>query len=386
MKTKSSAEINEVIKAKFGTMSYREIGEMVGLDSESVRARARRMGLTGESKPKLPINKQVEKDILDSKLSRRLQEKNEKYSYLIKENDRMKQLLSVLEKTKNISTYSIKGSKEKIGDAVAVIVASDWHFGEEIDPEQIDNLNEYNFKIAHERAKKFFTNSVRLIHGEQKKSSIKKLVLAILGDMISGSLREESLETNEDQVTIQLMEVQKAIISGIQYLLDNTDVEIDIPCHSGNHGRATKERRIASEAGNSWEYYMYHNIADHFRNEKRVKFLIAKGYLSYYDINGFILRFHHGHNIKYGGGIGGIFIPAFKAISQWNKGRVANLDVFGHFHQVKDGGNFVSNGSLCGYNDFALSIKADFEKPKQLFFLVNCERKEKTTTCPIWCE
>ena len=61
MKTKSSAEINEVIKAKFGTMSYREIGEIVGLDSESVRARARRMGLTGESKPKLPINNKLKK-------------------------------------------------------------------------------------------------------------------------------------------------------------------------------------------------------------------------------------------------------------------------------------------------------------------------------------
>ena len=47
MKTKSKAEINKVIKANFGKMSYREIGKLVGLDSEAVRGRARRMGLTG---------------------------------------------------------------------------------------------------------------------------------------------------------------------------------------------------------------------------------------------------------------------------------------------------------------------------------------------------
>jgi hypothetical protein len=129
---------------------------------------------------------------------------------------------------------------------------------------------------------------------------------------------------------------------------------------------------------------MYHNLANHFKNEKRIRFLIPRGYLSYVDVAGFVMRFHHGHAIKYGGGIGGIFISAFKAISQWDKAKRADLDVFGHFHQVKDGGKFISNGSLVGYNAYALRIKADFEKPKQVFFLVDHARKEKTTTCPIF--
>ena len=80
--------------------------------------------------------------------------------------------------------------------------------------------------------------------------------------------------------------------------------------------------------------------------------------------------------------MGGIFIPANKAIAQWNKVQWADLDVFGHFHQMKDGGNFVSNGSLIGFNAYALSIKADYEHPKQAFFLID-RKRGRTITAPI---
>jgi len=41
---------------------------------------------------------------------------------------------------------------------------------------------------------------------------------------------------------------------------------------------------------------------------------------------------------------------------------------------MKDGGTFISNGSLIGWNAYAIKIKADFEKPKQAFFLVDKKR------------
>jgi hypothetical protein len=129
---------------------------------------------------------------------------------------------------------------------------------------------------------------------------------------------------------------------------------------------------------------MYHMLARHFLKNQRVKFIIPTSYHSFVDINGYVIRFHHGHAIRYGGGIGGIFVPTFKAISQWDKARHADLDVFGHFHQVKDGTKFLTNGSLIGWNEYANFIKADFEKPKQIFFIIDHNRKEKTVTCPIF--
>jgi hypothetical protein len=57
--------------------------------------------------------------------------------------------------------------------------------------------------------------------------------------------------------------------------------------------------------------------------------------------------------------------------------------VLGHFHQLFDGGRFIVNGSLIGYDSFALSIKASYEKPKQVMFLMD-RKRGRTFTCPIF--
>jgi hypothetical protein len=127
---------------------------------------------------------------------------------------------------------------------------------------------------------------------------------------------------------------------------------------------------------------MYVHLKAYFRNEPRVTFIVAEGMHSYVKVYDTMIRFQHGHAIKYGGGVGGIYIPVNKSIAQWNKARHADLDVFGHFHQSKDGGNFICNGSLIGYNSFALSIKADYEQPKQQLFLMD-KKRGRTCTWPI---
>jgi hypothetical protein len=147
----------------------------------------------------------------------------------------------------------------------------------------------------------------------------------------------------------------------------------------------TQEQRIATESGNSLEQYMYFNLRDLFAHEPRVKFQIAEGYHSYIDVFGsYKIRFHHGHNIRYAGGVGGITIPVNKSINEWNKLNPVRLDCFGHFHQRVDGGNFVCNGSIIGYNAYATSIKAAYERPAQMFFLINKKFNEKTIAAPIF--
>ena len=180
------------------------------------------------------------------------------------------------------------------------------------------------------------------------------------------------------------LECWRILSAGINYILDNTDVNLIIPCHSGNHARTTKKTHPSTESGNSLEYILYHGLASEFKDNKRVTFVIPTSYHSYIDVGGFMLRFHHGHAMRYSGGIGGIYISVNKAIAQWNKVQRADLDIFGHFHQLRDGGNFICNGSLIGWNEFANFIKADYEKPKQAFFLIDHERGEKTITAPIF--
>lgn len=309
-----------------------------------------------------------------------------KHESIVKENKDLKKLLEAVKVLDDINTHKIKAKKLDPANLTAVVLASDWHAEETVESESVNEMNEYNLNIFNQRSEQFFVSVVRLLKVFGKDTKIDNLILALLGDFINGQLREEAMENNSLRPTEALILVGNVIASGIQYILDNSIVNLIIPCHSGNHSRITKKVHISTESGNSLEYVLYHRLAAEFKNSDRVKFIIPKSYHSYVDIEGFIIRFHHGHSIRYNGGVGGIYIGVNKAIAQWNKVKRADLDAFAHFHQLRDGGNFICNGSVIGWNQFANFIKADFEKPKQAFFLVDHKRKEKTLTAQVFLE
>lgn len=298
----------------------------------------------------------------------------------IERQDSQLRAMNVLEQ--GLNTFTIAPKKgSHTSEGTVVMVASDWHMEERVGAE-VGGLNTYSLDIAHQRAERFFQSGLRLVQLLQQDLTISSIVLALLGDFISNDIHEEFTDVNDLQPVHALVYAQSHLISGIQFLLDHFDGQIVLPCHSGNHARTTRTTRFSAENGHSLEYLMYLHLANHFRHESRVQFIVPEGMHSYMQVYDTTVRFQHGHAIKYGGGVGGIFIPTFKAIAQWNKGRHADLDVFGHFHQSKDGGNFVCNGSLIGYSAFALSIKADFEPPRQTLFLID-KKRGRTCTWPI---
>lgn len=282
-----------------------------------------------------------------------------------------------------LSTYAIEAKQGSgTSEATPVILASDWHSEEIVTLAQTSGLNEFNAGICNDRVTQFFQSSLKLIRLLHQDVKITEVVLALLGDFITSDLHEEAAETNGELPMHAIIRVQNMIASGIEFLLNHSAYTFVVPCKVGNHSRTTKKVRFSVENGHSLEHLMYVNLAMYFRHEPRVKFIIEDGYHQYLDVYGYTLRLHHGHTIKYGGGIGGLFIPAYKKISQWNKGRRADLDAFGHFHQTKDGGNFLCNGSLIGYNNYAVTIGADYELPRQSLFLID-KRRGRTCTWPI---
>lgn len=96
-----------------------------------------------------------------------------------------------------------------------------------------------------------------------------------------------------------------------------------------------------------------------------------------------ILRWHHWDLIRYQWWVWWINIPLNKAIAQWNKVKQAHYDITGHWHQHLDNWNAIVNWSLIWYWPYAESIKANFEEPKQAFFLIN-NKFRKTITAPIF--
>ena len=379
---KWTMEEDRFLREQAGRMTTRQLAEHFKVSIDSIYHRFSKLGV--KQKTIVSTEEYIARD--RAKIEEKSNSKlvNSKYRLVLAENEILRREISAVGRIQDTpQSLVIKPSKSVGSEATIVVVASDWHSEETVRPEQVSGLNTFNLKIADSRISNMFRNSTKLAQITQRDSHISEMVLCLLGDFISGSIHDELVEGNSLLPIDAIMFAEQRIIAGINYYLKYTNLNLTIVCHVGNHSRITKKTHVSTEQGNSLEFYMYHHLANLFSSNKRVKFVIAQGYHSYLDIYGFVIRTHHGHAIQYNGGVGGIYIPVNKAIAQWNKGRRADLDVFGHFHQLLFGANFVCNGSLIGYNSYALSIKADCESAKQAFFLVD-KNHGKTLQSQIW--
>lgn len=278
---------------------------------------------------------------------------------------------------------AIRGKKE----ACAVAIASDWHVGELVDPITVNDRNSYNPEIAQERGLRYFRNVLRLLEQQRSGATIKTMVLGLLGDMMTGYIHEELVETNPLSPTEEILLLKEMLVSGIDFLLEHGGLtKIVIPCCYGNHGRTTLKRRVQSGAKNSYEWLLYKVLEGHYEKEDRIEFIVADGSHVYVEVFGVMIRFHHGDDVRFQGGVGGLSIPLRKACHGWDTFKPAQLTIIGHWHQFVDFGFAIVNGSLIGYNAYALSIKATFEEPRQAFFLIDKARERKTVVAPIFVE
>lgn len=371
----TSRQLAPIIKAKF----------KLNLSIDAIQSRRRRAGLPPEGRvyTKLTVAEAVAKDRQATRVKRETATDKVKYNTAIVDLERLeKENEAFRAKSGDVFTIPRRVGTDT-SEAVAVILASDWHLEELVRKQWVGGKNEYNLAIAEARAIEFFQNSVMLLEKEQQAVKIETLVLWLGGDFITGNIHEENVETAQLLPIEAMMFAERLLKSGIAYILANTKVNIVIPCNAGNHSRITKKQRHSTDVGNSLETIMYFHLAEYFRQEKRIKFVLQQGYHVIVPIYpDFRIRFHHGQNIKFGGGIGGIYIPAKKAISQWQKSDTVQMDCFGHLHSLKIDGDFICNGSMIGYSPFAVAIKGDYEPPKQCFFLVD-KKRGRTGVFPI---
>jgi hypothetical protein len=287
-----------------------------------------------------------------------IEEKKAAFRVAIDNRDYVARVLEMLKKSKGIST--------------AVLIFNDWHAGEEIKLDQVNGLNEYNLDICPRRAKRVAVKSVEWLDRGRSQARIDDMVLALLGDFISGAIHPELLESDLLSPSQSTMFVQEILIDIIHFLLKETKVKnLIVPCCPGNHGRTTAKRVVSTYADNSFEFMMYQNLAGYFRKESKVKFVLTKSYHNYIDIHGQRVRFHHGDGTNYWGGVGGPTIPINKSIAAWNKVKNADLDYFGHLHTYIDTLRWTLCPSLIGHSPFGIAVKADYCPPAQIFSIIN---------------
>lgn len=315
------------------------------------------------------------------------QELARQHKAVLRENTRLRKTLDEVHRIKPPSKIQIYSKIPKHAeDAVACAIASDWHMEERVEAHTVHGINEYNLEIAERRAKFFFQNFLRLSSVMAQDSKIHRLYLFLGGDLISGYIHEELRELNYLPPAEAANFVLQQLCKGIDFLLKESSFTIEIDAVPGNHGRMTPKPRIQNATGTSLETFMYRALASKYAGNPRISIRVAESKMLYRQFHErFILRAIHGDDIKFGGGVGGITIPIRKKIAAWDKAQAADLTIMGHFHQRMDGGDFLVNGSLIGYNEFAQAIGASPEEPQQQFFLIHARNGgEKSVVAPIW--
>lgn len=272
------------------------------------------------------------------------------------------------------------------GESSAVLVLTDWHVEETVDPATVNGANEYNLKIAEKRAKKVFQKAVELIEFARGFTKINELVVPLLGDFLTGYIHEELEESNSLSPTQACLFIEDLLMEGFDLLLRECKVKrIIVPTCHGNHGRTTKKKRISTSHKNSFEWLMYQQMARYHRREPRVEWKIGNAYHNWLTVQGHDVRLHHGDAIRYGGGIGGISIPVNKKVAAWNQRQRAAVDFFGHWHQYHDWGPWVSCNCLIGYSAYAMEIGAEWQPPSQTFAVVS-RKHGRVLTMQVHCE
>ena len=343
--------------------------------------------LGGNMKKKNPAEA-VGEDLRIRRLSDSEKATKEKYNALLRDVEKLTEekeaVLSLAEPSVSHEIKPLKGKKG--GEATAVVVASDWHIEERVSPEAVNGGSGYTLQIAKKRADEFFQVALHLRDLEARNTPVPNMVVALLGDFITGNLH--AWHGTPGNTTLEpveaAFEAKGYIKSGIDFLLKESDLNLIIPCHAGNHSRITaKSGDSETEMGNSLEFFIYGFLSQEYADNPRVKFRISKSYASRVQVYDTTVRFHHGHRIKYGGGIGGLAVPASKYVLRKNIHWPADLDVFGHHHQKQKGPRFICNGSMIGYTAYASDGAFEYEAPSQTYFLINKRWNEVIDYRPI---
>lgn len=284
-------------------------------------------------------------------------------------------------KSKRISTRRPRGPRPH---ATAVLLLSDWHVEERVDPATCRGLNRFDLEICERRIEQLVRRACMLIEHETALTDIDRVCVAALGDFISGAIHDDLIEINQLAPLAAMRWAASRLGGVVDAMAKIAPVLVATAC--GNHGRTTHKPRVATEHEHSFEQNAYLTMAA-AETRPNVEWQIGTGYLNVVDLFGFKLRLHHGHGLKYSGGVGGLTIPALKAIAAWNTARRVDLDAFGHWHQhLYIPNRFVANASLIGHNAFADRIKAEWQPPSQTLVIIDREHRRVTKALQVFLE
>lgn len=368
---------------------YAETAKIFRTTPEVVRHQARSVRETVEI-PKVEFK--IDEEILKRKengeiksLKRRLEQTIKDYQALSDAYD-----ISLNLKTQDVSNIEvpeIKENKKYLNEATVIVQISDGHFGKIIQPSTVNGLNEYNPDIARKRMDKLAENTIRLIKKERQDTRIDNVCIVLGGDFIDNSQLHQGGEmTNALSPMEEILFSRELLHKYIKTISEYGEFKkIMIPCIRGNHSRQTKKVIAAIDYRMNYETVLYNILKQDF-SDNRFNWLIPDSELQEFEIYEKRFRAFHAHQVRYGGGIGGLTIPLNKYIMRQDQINPCSYNFIHHFHNYSfPTSKSTLNGSICGLDPYAFSLGCDYQPAMQSFQLVD-KKRGMTVRIPIMCD
>ena len=242
---------------------------------------------------------------------------------------------------------------------------------------------------ARRRAEHCAASTIRLWRHLAKSYRIDTLLLYLGGDFITGYLHEELAQTNSMAPVEEAQFAKELLIGGLDALAAEKSIKkLHLVCMRGNHGRTTRKMQFKNDYETSFESMIYWGLQERYEKQKRITVEVPRGDVHLLEVlPDWHVRMYHGHQVRYGDGVGGLTIPLNKWQHRQDTTRKARFNLMGHYHNYSlPNPNTLLNGSLKGYDEYAASHGFRFEEPYQALCLVDAGRKIVAQHMPIFCQ
>lgn len=253
-----------------------------------------------------------------------------------------------------------------------VLMLSDLHLDEVVSVAEMDGLNSYNREIAEYRFERVIESTVEMMSTYVAGLTFDGIVVCLGGDIITGDIHDELAKTNESPVPGTIVHWIPILAAGIKRLADHFG-RVHVPCVDGNHDRTYKFTPAKKRAESSNAWIIYNVLAMLLEDDDRVTFDISKSPEILFDVYDTRFLLTHGDAFRGGGGVGGIWPPMMRWLKSKLNVRHFDIALIGHWHQLIYGQGIFVNGSLKGYDEYAMSKSFGFERPQQMLFVVTPE-------------
>jgi hypothetical protein len=274
--------------------------------------------------------------------------------------------------------WIIKPASGVKSPGVPVTMLSDWHYGEVVDPLQVNGVNKFNLKIADARAQKLIERTIQLLNQYMTPANYPGIVACLGGDMVSGDIHEELTATNE----VEIGKAYNDLVDVLEWCIATLAAEFGklfIPCVTGNHGRMTHKIRAKGRAFTNFDWLAYTALARRFRDDERIQFLIPDGPDAHFTVYRTRYCLVHGDAFRGGDGMVGALGPIIRGDHR-KRGRNAQIGagydvlLLGHWHQQIHLERLIVNGSLKGYDEYAYGLSFPYEPPRQSLWITHPEQ------------